>query len=94
MIGEFKIPQSRFVDIACAIAIANGHIEIGAWCFNSAESEIYYRLTLPSTGTLWTQRALRDLIELALGNATMMFDRFQKIALNNASFETVLGLSS
>ena len=94
IIGEFKIPQDRVVEVSCAIAIANGLIDMGAWCFNYAESELYYRITVPAQNNSWTEESIRHLMEMALGYASLFFGPLQAIALEGASFDSILDVHS
>ena len=54
--------------MACAIASLNGIVEIGAWCLNHRESEVYYRFTMPCSGSKWSDEGLREVLEITLGD--------------------------
>ena len=90
IVAQFKVPRNRVVEVSCAIAIANGLIDIGAWCFNYGESEVYYRLTVPSRDNSWNEASIRTLMEIVLGYSNLYFTKLEAIALADASFESIL----
>ena len=94
IVGEFKVPPHRIVEVSCAVAIANSLMDMGSWCLNYAESEVYFRLAVPSQQNSWTEDGIQHLMEMTLGYASLFFPRLQAVALEGASFETVLSVHS
>lgn len=90
IVSDFKIPKAHTADVSCAIALANGMVNIGSWCLNSQEAEVYYRLTLPTEGLMCSQSTIRGLMEITLGHANMYMETFRSIASGKASFTSII----
>ena len=90
LVLPLRVPDARQAELARACALANSSTFMGAWVLNSGNGELYFRLTVPTGGVSYEDEGLRFLLQVVIGTAKGMMDRFRAIALEGASWDSLV----
>lgn len=86
----FAVPQDRYPAFTQAISLANSATFAGAWVLNHTRGEAYFRITMPTVATGYTDASLDFLASLMFGTADRVGPKLMKVALEGAEPKTVL----
>ncbi|MCB9679379.1 MAG: hypothetical protein H6737_30015 [Alphaproteobacteria bacterium] len=86
----FTVPEDRIPAFCVALSLANSATFAGCWTLNHQRGEPYFRLTVPSAGTGWTDTALDFTVGLMFSSGDRVGPNLMKIALEGADPATVL----
>lgn len=84
------VPAERAEAVARAVDLANGSSFMGAWVLVQSKGELYFRVTVPTDGVSYEDRAVRFLLQVVIGSVQGLGPRLRAVALEGAGWETVL----
>jgi hypothetical protein len=90
----FVAPPERFPVLTVALATLNVRSYMGAWILNPERGEVYFRVTLPTLETDFSDDALRFVARVVLSSAEAMAQPLFAIAHEGASPDIVNRSSS
>lgn len=90
LILPFPVPEERMDVVARAVAMANASSFMGAWVLVNNNHELYFRVTVPTEGVSYDDAAVRFLLQVVIGTVQGVGPRLRAIALEGASWETVV----
>ena len=90
----FVAPPERFPVLTVALATLNVRSYMGAWILNPERGEVYFRITLPTLETDFSDDALRFVARVVLSSAGAMAQPLFAIAHEGASPDIVSRSSS
>lgn len=76
----FTVDNERFSPIEVALSSLNVRSYMGAWILNQEQGEVYFRVTLPTLETEFSDEALRFVARVVLGSAEAMAAPLREIA--------------
>ncbi|HMU38862.1 MAG TPA: YbjN domain-containing protein [Pseudomonadota bacterium] len=85
----FVVKTDRFDAITTALSTLNVRSYMGAWILNPERGEVYFRVTLPTLETEFTDDALRFVARVVLSSAEAMAQPLYSIALDEANPDIV-----
>jgi len=85
----FVAPTERFAPLSTALATLNVRSYMGAWILNPERGEVYFRVTLPTLETGFSDDALRFVARVVLSSAEAMAQPLFAISHEGASPEIV-----
>ncbi|MEZ4317645.1 MAG: hypothetical protein R3F61_09070 [Myxococcota bacterium] len=86
----FTVPQDRIPAFCVALSLANSATFAGSWTLNHARGEPYFRITVPTVGTGYTDQSLDFLVGVVFSSGDRVGPNLMKIALEGADPKTVL----
>lgn len=85
----FVVKTERFAAVTAALSTLNVRSYMGAWILNPERGEVYFRVTLPTLDTTFSDDALRFVARVVLSSAEAMAQPLYSIAHEGASPEIV-----
>lgn len=85
----FVVKTDRFDAMTTALSTLNVRSYMGAWILNPERGEVYFRVTLPTLETEFTDDALRFVARVVLSSAEAMAQPLYSIALDEANPDIV-----
>ncbi len=64
------VPPERRSAVGEAIGLLNSSSFMGAWAMNSDKGEVYFRITLPIEGALWSDDGLAFITRVLIGTVS------------------------
>jgi hypothetical protein len=89
-----KVPPDRLGEVERAIAIANAQSFMGCWVATESQGELYFRITLPAEGALWSDKGFEFVIQVLVGTFDEVGPALFKVATQGASAETLRAAAS
>ncbi len=85
----FVAPTERYPALTTALATLNVRSYMGAWILNPERGEVYFRVTLPTVETTFSDEALRFVARVVLSSAEAMAQPLFAISHEGASADIV-----
>ncbi len=85
----FVAKTERFAALTTALATLNVRSYMGAWILNPERGEVYFRVTLPTVDTAFSDDSLRFVARVVLSSAEAMAQPLYAIAHEGASPDIV-----
>ena len=73
------IPEDRLEELARAANLLNSRTFLGAWVVNAESQEMYFRQTVHTEGVLYTDHAVRELLQTVIGTADGLVGRLDLV---------------
>jgi hypothetical protein len=86
----FVVPTDRQPEMREALSLANSSSFMGAWVLNGGKGEVYFRVTLPTEGVLYTDDGLRFVLQVVIGSAEGLVGRLRRVAAGEAAAASVI----
>lgn len=90
MLLPFQVPEDRYEAVSRAATLANSSSFMGAWVLNSQRGELYFRITLPTSGALYDDEGIRFVVQVLVGTVDTLANAFHQVAVEGADFQRVL----
>ncbi len=74
-----ELPDDRIEALSLAANLLNARTFLGAWVVNREMAEMYFRQSVPTTGVLYTDDAVRELMQIVIGTVEMMLPRLDRV---------------
>jgi len=87
LVVPFEIPADRFEEIERTISYLNSRTFMGAWVLNHGSNSLYFRVTLPSGDSLYSDEGLLFVIQVIFGTSNASGQVLQKVALEGGTHE-------
>ncbi len=87
---KFEVPEDRVAPFCEALSLANSSTFAGAWTYNHQRNEPYFRITVPTIGTGYTDASLEFLVRVMFGSVDGMGPKLMKVALEGADPKSVI----
>lgn len=85
----FVVKSERFAAVTTALSTLNVRSYMGAWILNPERGEVYFRITLPTVDTQFSDESLRFVARVVIGSAEAMAQPLFAISHEGASPDIV-----
>lgn len=86
----FQVTEEQMPNFLKGLSLANSSTFAGSWVLNHSKGETYFRITLPTVGTGYTDQSLDFLVSITFGSVDKLGPRLLKIAHEGADPRSVL----
>ena len=84
------VPEDRRAELARAVTLLNSGSFMGAWVLNQQNGELYFRITVPTHQTTWTDDAVMYVVRVLMGTADAAAPVLAAVVAGQRGWETVL----
>ena len=86
----FRATPERHAALFEAIALLNANAYMGAWVLNSETGELFFRVTVPSLDTQYTDGGLVHVARVVVGTCERVAAGLRAVALDGAAPQTAV----
>jgi hypothetical protein len=86
----FRAPPERHAALFEAIALLNANAYMGAWVLNTETGELFFRVTVPSLDTQYSDSGLLHVARVVVGTCERVAAGLRGVALEGAAPQTAL----
>ena len=86
----FLVPADRRSEVGAALNLLNSNSFMGAWTLNTQTGEVYFRVTVPTTGVTYTDEAMMFLARVLSGTVDPVAGALSRIATEGQPASLVL----
>ena len=85
-----RIPPALIQEISKATALANSATFMGAWVLNHSKGELYFRITLPTSGVEYSDPGFKWVLDVMVQSMRSVIPSFVSILNGQGTAEQVL----
>lgn len=86
----FQVPDAQRAEVARAVTLLNSSSYMGAWVLNQASGELYFRVTVPTHETTWTDDGLMFVVRVVLGTVDALAPSLKAVAAGERAWDAAL----
>ena len=86
----WEITDEQVPRLLEAISLSNSSTFAGAWTFNHAKREVYFRITVPTIGTGYTDQSVDFLVTIMFGTVDNIGPKLLKVIQGDAPPASIL----